>query len=154
LIDGCSFFDCISEVFDINKLLTRNDELKTKVGDMELSGEKLRFRLEQAEATKAEVTQRLVSTTAARSRLERERDEIQREMQTAGEVFKAQLMSAERRVGELELTIGNQVKHLREYEEAFLAIHTGGKILFHFHLLLIRILEDCSRLSLRYFEGI
>lgn len=110
-------------------MVIRNEELQTKISDLELRAEKLCFRLEQTEATKAEVSQRFVSATAARSRLQRERDEIQRQMQTADDDFKTKLMAVERRVGELQFTAENQAKQLRDYEEAFLAIHTGGIIL-------------------------
>ena len=97
-----------------------------KIGDLELRAEKLSLRLEQTEATKAEVKQRLIAASAARCRLERERDEIQRQMQIAGDDFKGQLMTAERRVRELEFTAENQAKQLRDYEETFLAIQTAG----------------------------
>jgi len=120
-----------------------------KIGDLELRAEKLSLRLEQTEATKAEVKQRLIAASAARCRLERERDEIQRQMQIAGDDFKGQLMTAERRVRELEFTAENQAKQLRDYEETFLAIQTADAELVNGPMLLKIHSENASRMTKR-----
>lgn len=78
------------------------------------------------EITKNELVQRLSSVSSIKTRLEKELGETKRVSQNSVDNLKQDIIALEKRSQENEMRIENQMKNLREYEDAFLAIYGAG----------------------------
>ena len=90
---------------------------------MELKNDKTRAELEQTEATKNDLIQRLANATSSRARVERELEETKSEMQGLVDGLKRNLVTQERLSQQFQMSNESQAKRLKEYEEAFLGMH-------------------------------
>lgn len=107
--------------------MNRTEKLRSKVRELESIEDKKRLQLEQMEVTKSELVQRLSSVSSTKARLEKELDETKRQSQNNIDNLKKDIIAFERRSQEYEMRIENQMKSLREYEDAFLAIYGAGR---------------------------
>lgn len=90
---------------------------------MEFRNDKTRAQLEQTEAAKNDLVQRLANASSSRSRMERELEETKRDLQAVADSLRQNLLKQERLSHQLQSRNESQAKRLQEYEEAFLGIH-------------------------------
>lgn len=107
-------------------MLCRSEKLRSKIRELESAEDRKRLQIEQTEATKNELVQRLSIVMAAKSRLERELSEYKRTSQTSIDSLKQEINENEKRSQQNQVRIDSLTKTLQEYEEAFLALYGAG----------------------------
>lgn len=111
--------------------------MRAKVRELESIDDKKRLQLEQLEVTKNELVQRLNLVSSVKARLEKELNEEKRESKNTIDSLTKDIDGFEKRLQEYELRIDTQMKSLREYEDAFLAIYGAGRFANLVNLILV-----------------